>query len=73
VHRAMGRGNRFAAIWALDVLEAVGMVDVEGTPRDEDPSAVRIYRLRGEWRDAAEGVYASVGCSPTSLQRLSLS
>ncbi len=60
VHRAIGRGNRWGAMWALDELEAVAMIDVEGPPRDEEPNAVRLYHLREEWAEALGGVYASV-------------
>jgi hypothetical protein len=67
VRAGMGRGNRFAALWALESLEAVGMVDVEGAPRDEDPKAVRIYRLRDEWSAAARKVYEVVACTLSQL------
>jgi hypothetical protein len=61
VHKAFGRGNRYAAIWQLDCLEAIGLASVEGTPRDEDPTAVRCYRIADEWADEVARVYASVG------------
>jgi hypothetical protein len=57
VHRAMIRGNRWAAIWELDALEAIGLIDVDGPPRDEDPKATRVYRLAADYRQ----VYESVG------------
>ena len=56
-HRALIRGNRWAAIWELDALEAIGLVDIEGPSRDEDANATRVYRLADEYR----GVYESVG------------
>jgi hypothetical protein len=56
VHRALGRGNRWAAIWELDAVEAIGLVHVEGPPRDENPGAARIYRLNPEWREVYENV-----------------
>jgi hypothetical protein len=62
VHRALGRGNRWAAIWELDALEAIGLVRVEGLSRDEDPKATRVYRLADEWRE----VYESEAFSRTS-------
>jgi hypothetical protein len=67
VHESLGRGNRYAAIWALEELEAVGMVDVEGEPRDENPKAVRIYRLRGEWLAAVREVYEGVASHSLAL------
>jgi len=57
VWRAIGRGNRWGAIWELDALEAIGMVEIHGPPRDEDPGAVRTYMLAEQYR----GVYESVG------------
>jgi hypothetical protein len=57
VHRALGRGNRWAAKWELMALEAIGMVDVGGTSEDEDPNATRVYSLKDEY----SGVYESVG------------
>ena len=56
-HRALIRGNRWAAIWELDALDAIGLVDVEGPSRDEDSNATRIYKLANQYR----GVYESVG------------
>jgi hypothetical protein len=50
VHRGLGRGSRWAALWELDALEAIGLVEVEGVPRDEDPAASRLYRLADDWR-----------------------
>lgn len=61
VHRALVRGNRWAALWELDALEAIGLVHVEGPSRDEDSSGTRTYRLA----DAYRGVCESVG--PSSL------
>jgi len=55
-HRALIRGNRWAAIWELDALEAIGLVTVEGTPRDEDPHAHRFYRLAEAYRKVCENV-----------------
>ena len=65
VHRAIGRGNRWGSKWELTALEAIGLVQVEGPPEDEDPKAVRIYRLAAEYRD----VYESVGAFSSSLSR----
>ena len=56
-HRALIRGNRWAAIWELDALDAIGLVDVDGPSRDEEPNAIRIYKLANQYR----GVYESVG------------
>jgi hypothetical protein len=56
-HRALIRGNRWAAIWELDALDAIGLVTVEGPSRDEQPNATRIYKLANQYR----GVYESVG------------
>jgi hypothetical protein len=55
-HRALIRGNRWAAIWELDALEAIGMVVIEGTPRDEDPQAHRVYKLADAYREVCESV-----------------
>lgn len=55
-HRALIRGNRWAALWELDALEAIGMVEVVGTPRDEDPGAQRSYRLAEAYRGVCESV-----------------
>lgn len=63
VHRALVRGNRWAAIYELDALDAIGILTVEGPHRDDEPKATRVYRLSEEWRD----VYASVGFSCDSL------
>jgi hypothetical protein len=57
VHRALGRGNRWAAKWELMALEAIGLVDVEGVSEDDDPAATRVYMLKDVYR----GVYESVG------------
>jgi hypothetical protein len=54
--RAIGRGNRWSAKWELTALEAIGMVDIDGTGEDEDPQATRVYRLAGRY----QGVYESV-------------
>jgi len=59
VHRALGRGNRWAALWELDALEAIGLIEVEGPPRDEDPKATRIYRLGDGWAEVYESVASS--------------
>ena len=56
VHRALVRGNRWAAIWELDALEAIGLVDADGPTRDEDPKAIRVYTLASEYRDEYENV-----------------
>lgn len=63
VHRALIRGNRWAAIWELDALDAIGLVDVEGPSREEDRNAHRVYRLN----DAYRKVYESVGRPLSSL------
>jgi hypothetical protein len=63
VHRAIGRGNRWGAKWELIALEAIGMVEVEGTPEDEDPKAIRVYRLAEQYQE----VYESVGSFYTPL------
>jgi len=63
VHRGLGRGNRWAAIWELDALEAIGLVAAEGPSRDEDPRATRLYTLDHEWRQ----VYENVAFSRTPL------
>lgn len=55
-HRALVRGNRWAAIWELDALEAIGLVEVEGRPRDEDPQAHRVYKLAAAYREVCESV-----------------
>jgi hypothetical protein len=55
-HRALVRGNRWAAIWELDALEAIGLVEVVGTPRDEDPQAHRVYKLADAYREVCESV-----------------
>lgn len=65
VHRALGRGNRWAAIWELDALEAIGLVAVEGPDREESPTAHRLYRLAETYRK----VYESVGRPLTSPLR----
>ena len=62
IHRGLGRGNRWAAIWEIDALEAIGLLDIVGPPRDEDPSATRYYKLKSEWRQ----VYENVACSHVS-------
>jgi hypothetical protein len=56
VHRGLGRGNRWAAIWELDALDAIGLVHVEGPSREEDPHATRHYKLAAEWRQVYESV-----------------
>jgi len=63
VFRAIGRGNRWGAIWELTALEAIGIVEVEGTPADEDPKATRVYRLAEDYAQ----VYESVGSFYTPL------
>lgn len=67
VHRGIGRGNRWAAIWELDALEAIGLVHVEGPSRDEDPHGKRIYTLAPEWREVYESV-ASLHLLPPSKE-----
>lgn len=66
VHRALGRGNRWAAKWELTALEAIGMVDVDGTSEDEDAKAVRVYTLRDEYRKVYES--AASFYTPLSLR-----
>lgn len=61
VHRGLRRGSRWAAIWELDALDAIGLLDIDGPPRDEDPDEPRRYKLNAEW----QRVYISVACSPT--------
>jgi hypothetical protein len=56
VHRALIRGNRWAAIWELDALEAIGLIDVHGPSRDEDANATRVYTLADEYREVYENV-----------------
>jgi hypothetical protein len=63
VHRGLGCGNRWAAIWELDALTAIGLVVMDGPSRDEDPQATRRYRLADEWR----GVYENVALPRTPL------
>ena len=60
VHRALVRGNRWAALWELDALEAIGLVHVEGPPRDEDPDAKRTYHLSAAYREVCESVGRSL-------------
>jgi hypothetical protein len=55
-HRALIRGNRWAAIWELDALEAIGLVEVDGAARDEDPKAHRVYKLADAYRKVCESV-----------------
>jgi hypothetical protein len=57
VHRALKRGNRWAAIWELDALEAIGLVDVEGPPRHEEPKGRRLYRLADDYRKVYENAH----------------
>jgi hypothetical protein len=68
VHRGLGRGSRWAALWEIDALDAIGLIDIEGPTRDEDPSATRLHSLNEDWR----GVYTSVACShsPLSIQEV---
>lgn len=56
VHRALVRGNRWAAIWELDALESIGMVTVDGSPRDEDANAHRLYKLVPTYQHLYESV-----------------
>jgi hypothetical protein len=65
VHRAIGRGNRWAAKWELMALEAIGMINVDGISEDDDPAAIRVYSLKDEYR----GVYESVGSFFNSLSK----
>src|SRR5262249_22218975 len=65
VLRGIGRGNRWAAQWELDSLEAIGLVVDEGPDRNEEPSAPHVYRLADQW----EGVYESVASSRTPLSQ----
>ena len=55
-HRALVRGNRWAAIWELDALEAIGLVTVEGPSRDEEPAAHRVYKLAAAYEEVCENV-----------------
>jgi hypothetical protein len=55
-HRALIRGNRWAAIWELDALEAIGLVEVDGTPRDGDPNAHRVYKVADAYIKVCENV-----------------
>lgn len=55
-HRALVRGNRWAAIWELQALEAIGLVVVEGTPADEDANAHRVYKLAPTYQKVCENV-----------------
>jgi len=70
VHQALIRGNRWAAIWQLDALEAIGLVDLQGPTRDEDPKAVRVYVIADEYRDVCESV-ASSSSSETEMEGVS--
>lgn len=61
VHRGLLRGNRWAAMWELDALTAIGIVREDGLSRDEDREAERRYRLGDEWLP----LYESVACTHT--------
>jgi hypothetical protein len=50
VHRGLGRGSRWSALWEIDALDGIGLIAVEGPSREEDPAATRLYRLNDEWR-----------------------
>jgi hypothetical protein len=63
VHRGLRCGNRWAAIWELDALTAIGLVDMDGPSRDENPQATRRYHLDETWRE----VYENVGLPRTPL------
>lgn len=63
VLRGLGRGSRWTAIWELDALEAIGLVEATGPSRDEDPSATRLFTLAADWQE----VYTSVASSLTAL------
>jgi hypothetical protein len=56
VHRALVRGNRWAAIFELDALEAIGLVDVIGASREDEPKATRTYFVASEYRNVCESV-----------------
>jgi hypothetical protein len=56
VHRGLVRGNRWAAIHQLDALEAIGLVDVIGPNRDDDPKATRTFFIASEYRDVCGSV-----------------
>jgi hypothetical protein len=56
VHRAVGRGNWWAAKWELDALEALRLVKDIGL-REKDENST--WHLESEWRD----LYESVACS----------
>jgi hypothetical protein len=56
VHRALIRGNRWAALYELDALEAIGLITVHGPSRDEDAKATRVYALADEYREVYESV-----------------
>jgi hypothetical protein len=54
VHRALQRGNRWAAIWELDALTAIGITHEHGPSRDEHPEAARHYTIAPEWQHLCE-------------------
>jgi hypothetical protein len=66
VHRALLRGNRWAAIHQLDALEAIGVVDVIGPNREDDPKATRTYFIAKDYRDVC-GSVASFSIAPDLL------
>jgi hypothetical protein len=72
VHKALVRGNRWAAIWELDALEAIGLVDVEGPSREEDRNAVRVYTLRAAYRGVYENVASTLISPPNKEERNTL-
>jgi len=63
-HRALIRGNRWAALWELQALEAIGLVQIDGTPADEDPKALRVYKLADAYEDVCESVGRPLIFSP---------
>ncbi len=56
VHRALIRGNLWAAIHELDALEAIGIVDMIGPSRDEEPKASRRFFIAKEYREVCASV-----------------
>jgi hypothetical protein len=56
VHRALVRGNRWAAIQQLHALEAIGIVDCIGPSRDDDPKATRTFFIASEYLEVCGSV-----------------
>jgi hypothetical protein len=55
-HRSLIRGNRWAAIWELDALEAIGLVRIEGPSREDEPASHRTYHLTDDYLKLCESV-----------------